>query len=230
MTAFKHILRLLTVAIGLLLTGAGASAQSVTVYAGQPFTFEVDVQVANEENITWEIYDDFEGVNMAVVSGNCPPEKYYFSPPNDSIGSEVTITWLTEGWYVVKVEAVNDCPTNNMKFYIVEVLPALPTATLVLDPEEICRGYEAELIITFSGEGPWDFILEADDGSNPPVQTLYENNADNPLTIVVSPSVTTTYTVVSVTNADGTNTEPSNIVSLTVKLPPGGGPIYQFEP
>lgn len=230
MTVFKHILLLLTVAFGLLLTGAIASAQSVTVYVGQPVTFEVDVQVATEENITWEIYDDYDGVNMAEVHGNCPPEKFNFAPPNGSSGSEVTITWFVEGWYMVKIEAVNDCPTNNMKFYLVEVLPALPTATLVVNPEEICRGYEAELIITFSGEGSWDFILEADDGINPPITTTYTDIADNPYVIVISPGVTTTYTVISVTNADGTNTEPSNVFTLTVKLPPGGGPIYQFEP
>ena len=230
MTAFKHILRLLTVALGLLLTGAAASAQSVTVYVGQPFTFEVDVQFATEENITWEIYDDYDGVNMAEVHGNSPPEKFDFAPPNGNSGSEVTITWFVEGWYMVKIEAVNDCPTNNMKFYLVEVLPSLPTATLVVNPEEICRGYEADLIITFTEDGPWDFILEADDGINPPVQTHYEDNTDNPRTIVLSPNVTTTYTVISVTNADGTNTEPSNVATLTVKLPPGGGPIYQYEP
>lgn len=230
MTAFKHIQLLLTVALGLLLSGATASAQSVTVYVGQPVTFEVDVQDAYEENITWEIYDDYEGVNMADIHGNCPPEKFYFAPPDGNIGSEVTITWLVEGWYIVKIEAVNDCPTNNMKFYLVEVLPALPTATLVVNPEEICRGYEAELIITFSGEGPWEFMLEADDDINPPITTTYTDIADNPYVIIISPGVTTNYTVISVTNADGTNTQPSNVITLTVKLPPGGGPIYQFEP
>ncbi len=228
MTAFKHILRLLTVALGLLLTGASASAQSVTVYAGQTFTFEVDVQFAAEENITYEIYDDYAGVNMAVVPGNCPVTSAFF--PAGNTGSSVDITWLVPGWYIVKIEAVNDCPTNNMKFWLVEVLPALPTASLVVNPEEVCRGDEADLIITFTGDEPWDFTLEADDGINPPVTTTYTAIADNPYIIVISPNVTTTYTVTSITDANGTNNDPSNVVTLTVKPRPAGSPIYQYVP
>ncbi len=227
MTAFKHILRLLTVALGLLLTGATASAQSVTVYAGQTFTFEVDVQVAAEENITWEIYDNYTGVNMAVVPGNCPVTSAFF--PSGSTGSVVDITWLVPGWYIVKIEAVNDCPTNNMKFYLVEVLPALPTASLVVNPEEVCRGDEADLIITFTGDAPWSFTLEATTGGNT-VTTTYTDITDNPYVIVISPNATTTYTVTSITDANGINNEPSNVVTLTVKPRPGGSQIYQYDP
>lgn len=228
MTAFKHILRLLTVALGLLLTGASASAQSVTVYAGQTFTFEVDVQFAAEDNITYEIYDNFTGINMAVVPGNCPPTSAFF--PSGSTGSAVDITWLVPGTYIVKVEAINDCPVNNMKFYLVEVLEAMPTASLVVNPEEVCRGDEADLIITFTGVAPWSFTLEAADGVNPPVITTYTGITDNPFDIVISPNRTTTYTVTSVTDANGTNSDPSDSVTLTVKPRPLGSQIYQYEP
>ena len=230
MTAFKHILRLLTVDMGLLLTGATASAQSVTVYAGQTFTFSVDVQFAEEENITYEIYDDFAGINLAAVPGNCPETSAFF--PSGNTGSSVDITWLVPGWYIVKIEAVNDCPTNNMKFWMVEVLPALPTATLVVNPEEVCRGDEADLIITFTGDAPWSFELEANDGVNTPVTTTYTVTVDDPspYVIVISPDYTTTYTVTTITDANGTNNEPSNSVTLTVKPRPEGGPIYQYEP
>lgn len=228
MTAFRHILRLLTVALGLLLTGATASAQSVTVYAGQTFTFEVDVQFAAEENITWEIYDNYAGINMAVVPGNCPPTSAFF--PAGNTGSSVDITWLVPGWYIVKIEAVNDCPTNNMKFWLVEVLPALPTASLVVNPDVVCHGDEADLIITFTGDAPWSFTLEANDGVNPPVTTTYTDIADNPYVIVISPDYTTTYTVTSITDANGTNNDPSNVVTLTVKPRPVGSPIYQYDP
>ncbi len=228
MTAFKHILRLMAVAMMLLLTGASASAQSVTVYAGQTFTFTVDVQFAQEENITYEIYDDFAGINLAVVPGNCPVTSAFF--PSGNSGSSVDITWLVPGMYLVKVEAVNDCPTNNMKFWLVEVLPALPTASLVVNPDEVCRGDEADLLITFTGEAPWSFVLEANDGINPPVTTTYNGITDNPFVIVISPTRTTTYTVLSVTDANGTNPDPSNSVILTVKPRPDGSPIYQYEP
>jgi len=228
MTAFKHIVRLLAVAVVLLLTGAYASAQSVTVYAGQTFTFEVDVQFAAEENIHYEIYDDFTGINMAVVPGNCPVTSAFF--PSGNTGSSVDITWVVPGMYIVKVEAVNDCPTNNMKFWLVEVLEALPTASLVVNPEEVCRGDEADLIITFTGEAPFDFTLEADDGVNPPVITTYTGITDNPFVIVISPNRTTTYTVTEITDVNGTNNDPSNSVTLTVKPRPAGSQIYQYEP
>jgi hypothetical protein len=230
MTAFKHILRLLTVALGLLLTGATASAQSVIVYAGQTFTFEVDVQFAAEENITYEIYDNYAGINMAVVPGNCPTTSAFF--PAGNTGSSVDITWLVPGMYIVKIEAVNDCPTNNMKFWMVEVLPALPTATLVVNPEEVCRGDEADLLITLTGTAPWTFELEANDGVNTPVTTTYTVTVDDPspYVIPISPDYTTTYTVTTITDANGTNNEPSNVVTLTVKPRPGGGVIYQYDP
>ncbi|MHC1775254.1 MAG: hypothetical protein AB9834_07520 [Lentimicrobium sp.] len=228
MTAINNIVRLLALALMLLLTGASASAQSVTVYAGQTFTFEVDVQFAAEENITYEIYDDFAGINLAVVPGNCPVTSAFF--PSGNTGSSVDITWLVPGTYIVKIEAVNDCPTNNMKFWLVEVLPALPTATLVVNPEEVCRGDEADLIIEFTGEAPWSFVLEASDGINPPVTTTYNGNTDNPLVIAISPVRTTTYRVTEVTDANGTNINASNSITLTVKPRPGGSQIYQYDP
>jgi len=229
MTAYKHIVRLLAVALMLLLTGASASAQSVIVYAGQTFTFEVDVQFAAEENITWEIYNDFAGINMAVVPGNCPPANAFF--PAANTGSVVPITWQIPGTYIVKVEAVNDCPTNNMKFWLVEVLPALPTATLVLNPEEVCRGDEADLLVTLTGDAPWTFTLEATTGTNTVTTTYTVTSVDpNPYPIQITPNATTMYTVISITDANGTNTDPSNVVTLTVKPRPGGSQIYQYDP
>lgn len=228
MTAFKNIVRLLAIALMLLLTGASASAQSVTVYAGQTFTFEVDVQFATEDNITWEIYDNFAGINMAVVPGNCPVTSAFF--PAGNTGSIVPVIWLVPGMYIVKIEATNDCPTNNMKFYMVEVLPALPTATLVLNPEEVCRGDEADLLITFTGDAPWSFEMETDDGINPPTTTTYTGISANPYIITVSPAITTTYTVLEVSDVNGTNINPSNSVTLTVKPRPAGSQIYQYEP
>ncbi len=228
MTDLKHILRLLLLALGLLLSGASASGQSVIVYAGQTFSFEVDVQTAEEENITWEIYDNFAGLNLAVVPGNCPATSATFVSGNT--GSQVDILWLVPGTYIVKIEAVNNCPTNNMKFYLVEVLPALPTANLVVNPEEVCRGDEADLIITFTGDAPWSFVLEADDGINPPVITTYTDISDNPFVIPISPARTTTYRVTTITDANGTNPDPSASVTITVKPRPSGSQIFQYEP
>jgi len=228
MTRIKNIVRLLLVAILLLLTAASASAQALTVFAGQTYTFEVDVPGVHESNIHYEIYDNFAGVNMATVPGNCPAAKAFF--PSGNTGSSVPITWLVPGTYIVKVEAENACPTNNMEFYMVEVLPAMPTATLTLNPDEICKGSDADLIVTFSGTPPWGFILETNDGINPPSTTTYTNITDNPYIITVSPTTTTTYTVIEVSDANDTNTTPSNSVTITVQPKPNSSRIYQYEP
>jgi hypothetical protein len=228
MTRFKNIVRLLSVAMLLLLAAASATAQSVTVFAGQTFTFEVDVPGVPDDNIGWEIYNDFAGINMAVVPGNCPPANAFF--PAGNTGAAVDITWLIPGIYMVKITAVNTCPTNNMKFYLVEVLPALPTATLEMNPGVICRGEDAELLITFTGDAPWSFVLESNDGINPPVLTTYSDISVNPLIIPISPLTTTTYRVTEITDINGTNTNPSGSVTITVNPKPGSSPIYQYDP
>ena len=206
----------------LLFSAVTARGQGIIAYTGQPMEFTVDVQFAQEENITWEIYDDFVGINMAVVPGNCPPASGDFVAGNT--GSSVQIIWYVPGVYMVKVRAVNDCPTDNMKFYLIEVLQSLPVATL-LDPGMICEGDTGYLVVELTGEAPWSLVLF--DGVN---YTTYDNILAQPFTIPVSPTTTTTYTVTEVTNIDGTNLEPSNSVTLIVNPRPVNGPIYQYVP
>jgi hypothetical protein len=206
----------------LLFSAFKARGQGITAYTGQPMEFTVDVQFAEEEDITWEIYDDFVGINMVVVPGNCPPASGDFIAGNT--GSSVQILWNVPGLYLVKVRAVNACPTDNMKFYLVEVIQSLPVATL-LDPGMICEGDTGYLVVELTGEAPWSLILF--DGVN---YTTYDNILAQPFTIPVSPTTTTTYTVTEVTNIDGSNDEPSNSVTLIVNPRPVNGPIYQYVP
>lgn len=210
----------------MLLVGASvASAQTITAYTGVPFNFTVDVPGVPDDNIEWEIYSDFAGINMAVIPGNCPPASGAFVS-GDNIGASVDIVWEVPGLYIVKVHATNSCPTDNMKFYLVEVLQSLPTATL-LDPVEICAGEPAVVIVELTGDAPWDLILT--DGVN---VWNFNNILASPATLVLSPSPTTTssLTVTSVTNIDGTNTEPSNTVTLIVNPLPVNSNIYQYSP
>ena len=220
------LLQLLLVAIPLLMALAPARAQNV-VYAGQ--TSELGVDEVPGETYVWELYNDVTGLNLAIVPGNCPVTEAFFVGGNNT-GPTVSITWLIPGTYYFKVTATNTCPSNNLRVGMMIVLPAIPTATLVLNPEEICRGDEADLLITFTGEGPWSFVLETNDGINPPSTVTYGPLSDNPLVIPVTPTRTTTYRVLSVTDINGTNTSPSNVVTLTVKPRPGGSQIYQYEP
>jgi hypothetical protein len=220
------LLRLLLVAIPLLLALAPARAQN-DVYAGQ--TTDLSVIEVPGETYTWELYNDVIGVNVALVPGNCTPAEAFFVGGINT-GATVQVTWLVPGTYYYKVTAVNDCPTNNLRVGIMLVLPALPTATLVINPEEVCRGDSADMLVHFTGEAPWSIIIEADDGINPPVTNTYSDIYGNPFVISVSPSTTTTYRVIQVSDANGINTDPSNVVTLTIKPRPAGSTIYQYQP
>ena len=223
MIRFKNIVTSLAIALMLLVGASVASAQTITAYTDQPFTFTVDVQFAQEDHITWEIYDNFTGINMAVVPGNCPVTSGEFVG-GDNTGSSVDIVWYVPGIYLVKVRAVNDCPTDNMKFYKVEVVESLPVAT-ILEPDTICEGSQGLLVIDLTGNAPWSLVLF--DGVN---YTTYDNIPATPFTVPVSPTSTTTYTVTEVSNIDGTNTTPSNSVTLIVKPKPVNTIIYQYNP
>ncbi len=224
MSWYKHIVKTLAVTILVLLSVAFAKGQGLTVYAEEPFTFEVDVQTAQEDNIIWEIYSDYTGINLAVVPGNCPLTSGEFVG-GDNTGSSVSIVWHVPGIYLVKVRAINDCPTDNMEVYLVQVLEALPTAVL-MEPEPICFGDAGVLEVHLDGDAP--FSLTLFDGVN---YTTYTGITDSIYYIVVNPVTTTTYTITQVIDIDGsTNNTPSNSVTLIVNPLPTGSQIYKYDP
>lgn len=213
-----------------MLSASSASAQNITVFAEEPMTFTVDVNTAQEDNIIWEIYSDYTGINLAVIPGNCPIPASAEFVGNDNTGSSVGIVWHVPGIYLVKVRAINDCPTDNMEVYLIEVLEALPTA-VIEPPGMICEGDDGTLSLILDGDLPFTIQLTADDGINPPTVTTYTNVVDNPFIITVNPTVTTTYTITQVIDIDGTvNNTPSDSVILIVNPRPLNGVIYQYTP
>jgi len=230
MLRLKHIIFWITLAIGLVVTGAGASGQNITVYAEEPMTFTVNVNTAQEDNIIWEIYSDYTGINLAAVPGNCPIPASAEFIGGDNTGSSIGIVWHVPGIYLVKVRAINDCPTDNMEVYLIEVLESLPTA-VIEPPGVICEGDDGTLTLTLDGDLPFTIQLTADDGINPPTVTTYTNVVDNPFIITVNPTVTTTYTITQVIDVDGTvNNNPSDSVTLIVNPRPTNTVIYQYTP
>lgn len=108
---------------------------------------------------------------------------------------------------------VGSCTTVDTEDITVE---ALPTATLS-GTTTVCDGQSALLTVTFTGPGTsWDFVY-SDGTSNFPVTT-----STNPHTFMVTPSVTTAYSLVSVTNGacagtvGGSATVSINIPVLTL--------------
>lgn len=216
-----YIIRLIIAAVLLLLAIAPAMAQTNTVCAGQTSTLSV-VEVPGD-TYTWELYNDVTGINFAVKDGNILPEEAFFVG-GDNQGPSVDVTWLKPGTYFFKVTAVREGCTDNLKVGMMIVLEK-PVAELSLNPTEVCVGNAATLTVAFTGTGPWNFVLEADDGINKSI-TTYENLNDNPYSFDVNPVVKTTYRVISVTNANCPNADPSNSVTLIVNPLPRPSPIY----
>ncbi|MFH1120840.1 MAG: hypothetical protein V1775_13535 [Bacteroidota bacterium] len=215
-----HILRLFLVAMTLLLTMAPAVAQTNTVYAGQ--TSDLGVEEVPGTTYTWELYTDDVSINFATVPGNCPPADAFFNGSNT--GPTVSVTWVTPAVYYFKVTAEDENGCSNIRIGMMTVLEALPYA-VIEDPSPICKGDDATLIIELTGDAPWS--IDVFDGTS---TITYNNILASPYILTLTPNATTTYTVTSVTDINGTNTNPSNTVTLTVNPKPGSSRIYQYEP
>lgn len=198
---------------------APAMAQTYTVYAGQISQLSV-VQVQGE-TYAWDLYINDVTVNFAITPGNCPPTSAYFNGADT--GSLVSITWLQPGIYYYRLIASDSC-SQNLRMGEVVVLEALPTATLA-QPPPVCLGDTTQLSIQLTGLAPW--TIDLSDGTT---TTTYDSIVSNPFIINVAPTVTTSYTVTRVSDANGENTIPSNTVTLIVKPRPVTSPIVQYGP
>lgn len=219
---------LLAVLLLMLLALAPAKAQNVT-YQGETTTLEVDSLTG--DTYSWELYND-STVNYATATGTAVADGDAEFVGGDNIGKSVQVTWHKLGTYFFKVTAwdVTGC-TMNIKVGIMIVLPPPPTAVIEVSPPEICIGEWGELLVTFTGKAPWKFKLqEKDNDETRVVEYSGINDADNPYTIRINPSMTTEYTVIEVTDARTVQVRPSNSVILTVNPLPVSSPIYQYEP
>jgi len=214
------LLRLLLVAIPLLMAMAPAVAQT-SVYTGQATALSV-VSVPGDTS-SWELYENVTGVNFATDAGNCPVSDAYFTGGINT-GSVVNVTWLKAGTYFYKVTAKRSGCTSNLKVGKIVVIDAIPTA-LLLDPPPVCSGDSAILTVQLTGTAPWS--IDISDGTQ---VYSYTNITTNTFSIPVSPTVTTSYTVVKVSDAHGVNLNPSNTVTLVVKPRPVTSPIIQYGP
>lgn len=233
MIRFLYITRnkVLAVFVLMLLAMAPAVAQTI-VYQGETSTLSVN-QLSGD-TYSWELYDDGT-VDFAKTAG-ITSSASYATFVGGNVGASVQVKWLKPGTYFFKVTAfdITGC-TNNLKVGIIKVKASLPTAELAISPTEICNdGVSiAQLEIKFSGPGPWNIILQKRDMISGNTSTeVYSGipESDNPKFLPVSPNVTTEYTVIEISNANSTNTVPSNPVTLTVHPLPEKTPIYLKKP
>jgi gliding motility-associated-like protein len=99
------------------------------------------------------------------------------------------------------------CPSNSDDMTL--GIAPLPTATLSGDAST-CPGQEANLTVELTGVAPWTFVYS--DGTN----NFAEIIASSPFTIPVTPMITTTYSAVSVVDANCTgNVEGTALVQVS---------------
>lgn len=121
-----------------------------------------------------------------------------FTPFTASVGNYA--------FYVTQT-GTNNCESPKEKIDV-RIKP-LPSATISGD-NSVSLGQSAEILVTFTGDGPWDYTLSNGVTGKSVVQ--------NPQKITVTPQTTTTYTVTEVANACGKGI-PNGSAMVTVRIP-----------
>jgi len=200
----------LAVMLLLLLALAPAMAQTF-VRTGE--TTPLAVEQKSGETYTWDLYSD-PSVDFATTSGNCPVTWANFVGGN--AGASVNVKWMKAGFYFYRVTAHNGC-TNNLKVGTLEVKIAVK-AVITPPSKEICVGDSISLEVTLTGNLPWNFTYTATDIDGGITTKLVTNVTDSIYTLKIRPNPikTTNYTIISISDIYGTNTEPSNTVTQIV--------------
>src|ERR1019366_3808785 len=116
--------------------------------------------------------------------------------------------------YYVRAESPGACGNSNCINTIVNVNP-LPNG-FISGNTSICYGASANIIFNFTvGSGPFD-VQYRDNFFN----TYTATNVTNTGTANVSPTVTSTYTIISITDANGCNAPSGFGAGATVTVTP----------
>lgn len=202
-----NILRLAVVVWMTVLSVVSAMGQTNIVYAGQQSMLGVD-PIAGA-TYQWDLYIDNTGINFATVPGNCPVSDAYFV--GLSTTPTVTVAWVNPGIYYFRVKVMSATNCMNLKVGRMEVVASMPVATIV-NPPPICAGQTTNLQINITGFPPWSITYTANG-----VPFTISSIASSPLLLPVSPTVTTTYIITSVTDGNGiANNTPSAPAILVV--------------
>jgi gliding motility-associated-like protein len=107
----------------------------------------------------------------------------------------------TSGTYTLKAENAFGCITTQAVKVVINDLPTISMKA----PDSLCIGLSTNINVVMSGQAPWSF--QYTDGT----QTYFVNNINSqPYQLKVTPTETTTYTIISVSDRYCTNRNPDN--------------------
>ncbi len=183
---------------------------SPTICAGQTANLTVDFTGTGPFTFNWTA----DGVLQTPITTSNDPFTLSVMP---------TTTTLYE---LVDVNS-NGCVGTVQGLANVTVNPS-PTATLTSGTGAVCNGQSLNLTITFTGPGPYSFVYAVNGVNQPAINTPLST-----YTLVVSPTVPSTYTLFSVTGGgcSGTvggtytvtvGTSPTAAISGDTMICPGG--------
>ena len=115
---------------------------------------------------------------------------------------------MSGGVFTYTVLGLSPCPSGSANLTV--TVNPLPTAVISTSTPTICNGNNATIDFTFTGTASFDVTYN--DGSGNTTQTI--NNTTG--SIVVSPTVTTTYTLVNVSDANLCSQSVSGSITITV--------------
>ena len=120
------------------------------------------------------------------------------------------ITTGSAGNYIVTVTDANGCVGTSPAFNV--IVNPLPTA-VISQNSTICAGQNATINLTFTGTGPYNFTYTNG------LQNFTGNAAGNSTTLTLSPGVSTTYSLVTVSDANCTGNVSGNATITVNPLP-----------
>lgn len=123
---------------------------------------------------------------------------------NNTTGSQASLT------YTITPTGPGNC-LGDQKILIVTVSPEM-NATFLNTSSSICRGSSEFLIFELQGQAPFQLVYN--DGTS----NITVNNSGNVKVIQVTPTVTTTYTIVSIRDALSCSFVPPTNQSVTVTV------------
>lgn len=176
------------------LEGTVAKSVKPTVnWNGLPGTFRI-ARLVNHDNPASPV----DPAAIAGITIDSVARKFSIDNPNAGIitfGSTVPA-----GNYDIKVIAVNELGHSDTVTLNLTIIPQADVA--LTGGATACAGSETTITVNLSGVAPWSF--DYTDGTT---SKTINNVTSTPYLLKVTPAVNTTYTVTSLSDANGTNTD-----------------------